>query len=203
MNVVVRAALEALRVQLATVTGVPVRVGQRDATVDEVFPHVAIVTEGRRFRFDLSDDDVVASNGAAGTAVIDLGTWSGRIEIRAGHKTDPERNALEQLIQDAFFVGELDGALVVTTAPLTLGGAGSGYQAFASFDLEDVGDDDSRAKERVRFGGITVSCSVPLLVRRTGLYDIDELMLTLTTDTSPGETAVTESHLITEDGELA
>ncbi len=205
---VFRACLDALKANLeealdGMVEPASILVVQPTSDVSSVYPSVAIVADSQRMRFQPSQERVVEFDADEGTAVLEMGQFEGTVELRVAHKTPFERQRLEQRVLEAFFAnGEFRGVIIAETAPLHLGGVDTEFTTNACFDLEDATWREEFAFERARFSFIDLRCEVQMLVLRDDVVDVDELLLQLTTDTTPGETPITEEFLVTEEGEL-
>lgn len=193
--------------------------GSRDHK--QKFPHLSIIPQ--KFSFDPSQADEtdyvrneVRSFGPR-TAVFEVGTWIGTIELRLGARTARQRYELEYKIEQVF-LGNVDG-----TAPDARDIAGENWlrpgvilidtpecdNARSAFELEDDTWENEKVFTSELYSLMNIQANIPALVRAKNIPDIDTLTLHLTQDletvvATPAEVEAInkESVLVREDGSI-
>lgn len=180
------------------------------------FPSLAIVTGRFTFVPHQADerDHVRNEDRSFGpkTAVLNVGTWDGFVELRLGEKTPRRRYALEHELEQVF-LGNADG-----TAPDAKDIAGAGWMrpgiiiidipdcdnARCAFELDSDSWEDEKVFSNQWYSSMRVRASIPALVRAKGIPDMDTVILQLTEDLDTAvadiPTADIEAVQVSEDG---
>jgi len=182
-----------------------------DAVTVEPFPGMAFVPQTFTPSFYTA---LEAAQPSASTQLVQVGEGTLRIEVRIGAKHPAQREAL----QDAFtalFLADDDapGSLTLDTAPLTLQGYATGYQAPIGFEIVTWEWNEERVFDVARFTFMAIDATIPILYLRgatpgTEVYTIQAIQLALTKDltTTPNATAsnltIVETVQVNADGEL-
>ena len=158
------------------------------------FPSLAIVPTRFSFQPDQADENDYVRNEVRSfgpqTAVFEVGTWEGVIELRLGEKTPFKRYELEHCIEQVF-LGNADG-----TAPDAWDYAGTDYMrpgvilidvpecdnARCAFEMEDDTWENERVFANEWYSVMRITARIPALVRAKCMPDITELLLSLTQD---------------------
>jgi len=191
-----RACLESLADALSKVvpSGTTVEVGNADWEEPACLPLVRVIPQ----RFDFEPWQEEERDDTQPTRLfLDVGTFSGTVELRAAAKSKREREELEDLILNWFLSRELSPGVQVTVIPsgLKVGGAVTTYQAPCSFEMSGSEWQEEMAFQNRRYSFIDVDAHFPALVMREPVYTIDQLILALDSDdngTVDFETIVTE-----------
>jgi hypothetical protein len=165
-----------------------VKVGQASSGTEQTYPTLTIVPG--KFMHEPFDEYEHATVGdpADGNVVYNVGELAGFVALRIVATTPSERYALEQKVANLFLSQERRAGILVVdvTACPDL----SAFVASFIYDSNDWVNVD--AFDRKLESVISVNGIVPALVARTGVYEIDELVLGMTEDF---DTAFNESTL--------
>jgi hypothetical protein len=209
--------VEALRALAAAIeTAVPalagkVKVGQQPSNVEQTYPTLTLVPA--RWKFEPHQESVHATIGDAadGNVVFNVGAHAGIVQLRIVATTPGERYELEQRVIDVLLGQE--GRPGVFVVPVTAIASLSSW--IAAFEYEADSWNDGFAFDRKLESLIELNAIVPALVARTGVYEIDELVLgleiaadldalpDLPPDTEISDVAGVEVVVIDEDGNLS
>lgn len=203
--------IEALRAFAAMIeTAIPdlagkVKAGQVPSGVDQTYPSLTIVPGPLSYEPAQDLEHATIGDPAAGNVVFNVGAHSGPFQLRLVATTIGERWTLEQKIVNLFMAQELrPGVIVVpvTSCP-ELG------NWLAAFEYTSDQWIDTEAFDRKLESLITVNGIIPALIARTGVYEIDDLVIGLTDDFDTTFTTDTmvppgvELVLINQDGTLS
>jgi hypothetical protein len=174
-------ALEALRGHIEKM--IPelrnhVEVVQTPPDIELTYSSLAIVAP--KFRY-YPRQEMEHSHPTKTTLVADVGVWSGTVQLRLGCATPAERFELEDALEQLFLQREgAPGVLVlpVSTCPL-LG------EFYSSWVMDEGDWNDEMAFSSQHWGVLEIDASLPVLVTRAGVYDIDQLLLGLDTTRVP------------------
>lgn len=124
----------------------------------------------------LGEEEV--DDSAEDTLLVEIGDWTGTWELRIPGKTPLEREELEQQVLDAFFAREGAGALIeVSIQRVVAGGVTTQHTATASFGIDASEWSEEFSFSKKRFSFLDVSAEIPILVLRTNIPTINELIL--------------------------
>lgn len=158
------------------------------------FPSLAIVPTRFSFQPDQADENDHVRNEVRSfgpqTAVFEVGTWEGVIELRLGEKTPFKRYELEHCLEQVF-LGNADG-----TAPDAWDYAGTDYMrpgvilidvpecdnARCAFEMEDDTWENERVFANEWYSVMRITARIPALVRAKCVPDISQMVLSLTQD---------------------
>lgn len=204
MSVVVFQSLDKLR---ATVeAAIPTLVGKvrpvsADAMHAESMPAMAFVPRD----FDPTFGSAIeVSKPTSSTQLMQVGEGRLRVEVRIGHRHPAQREALQEQFT-ALFLADPDapGTISLLTAPLTIQGFATGYQAPCSYELANWEWNEERVFETARFVFMEMEILVPILYLRgatagTEVYTIAAIQLQMTRDltTTPNAAA---TNLVTDE----
>lgn len=211
MSSIRREAINALARQLASYSGLPIEQVfsvHADQEKNIKFPSIAIVAG--RWSYEWFSDDELATDDDIGEEIEDaqlvsIGTLTGIFEVRIYEQTAGKRELLEEKVIRAFMDNELaPGVLTATCTDLEVSGQAIDYEADASFVLGDTSWSEERVFERARYSFLDVTCEVPIMVLREGIYTILELQLQLTKDldTDNDDPVIDDSVIINSDGSV-
>lgn len=154
-------------------------------SVPETMPVCALV--GRKFTPAWHNE--IPIGGAAPVSLIQFGLVTGTIEIRIGHNTPAQREALQDEVMSLFMAAGASrtaivrpGVLVLPTAPIVVSGTSTGVTASVAYDLETFEWQEERVFEAARFAFMDITVEMPLIVAREDAYAITDLRLALTRD---------------------
>lgn len=174
------------------------------------FPHVSLVPQRFSFLPHQADerDHVRGEDRSfqARSAVFDVGTWQGTVEIRVGAKTPFQRYELEYKLEQVF-LGNADG-----TAPDAQDRAGSLWMrpgvilidvpecdnARCAFEMEDDTWDNEKVFANEWFSIMRVTANIPALVRAKNIPTIDTLELSLTENLETVVTTPAEADALSD-----
>ncbi len=146
------------------------------------------------------------------TAIFEVGTWVGFVELRLGEKTPRKRYTLEFALEQVF-LGNANG-----TAPDAKDIAGDNYMrpgvilidvpdcdnARCAFELDNGEWDDEKVFANEWYSSLRIRASIPALVRAKGVPDMDTIILSLTEDLDTAVASINsediESVQVLEDG---
>lgn len=186
------------------------------------FPSVSLMPG--KFRFDPHQADErdhvrdVDRDFGPKTAIFEVGTWIGQVEIKIGSKVPRQRYELEFLIEQVF-LGNADG-----TAPDAKDRAGEMWlrpgiilvdvpecdNARCAFELEDDMWENEKVFANEWYSTMNITALIPALVRAKNIPTIDQLSLSLTEDldtviNTPAEADALvdiETVIVQEDGTI-
>jgi len=152
----------------------------RDVGANEQTPYLALVAQG--FTLNLRNPiDVGAPSG--GLQMTQLGRFEGRVQIRLGAASDPERESLEDAVLGVFLAPEdSPGVVKLTTAAVDVGAQLSVMPAKCVYELTDDDWRDERVFEKKRFVFVNLRLTYPALVMRSGVYTLQHLYVRLSQD---------------------
>jgi len=199
-------ALNALAAAIAA--AVPALVGkitiqQEPPATIEAFPSLAIIFPGRP---QFAPADRALHQDLGGNVVVwNVGAFEGPLQMRLTTTNKLDRAQLEQQLVDYAMARE--GAPGVIVVPVV---SASVINWVAAFELEDSGTwMDQRAFEREYDSVLTFNAVIPALVTQSPVYQIDKLVLGLTSDFTTQFTPSTfappdvELVVINQDGTLS
>lgn len=169
----------------------------------EQMPNLEIILPGRMM-FEPDQRDLVADLGN-NVVVFNVGQWVGPVQLRIVATSPLERWALEDTLTQFLMArpGSPGVVVVAVTESAQLSWA-------AAFEYEDSQLFDQRAQERQYEVAITCNAEIPVLVTESPVYDIDALILGLTSDFATSFDATTfktspqiELVTINQDGSLS
>lgn len=202
--------LEALRSLAARIeAAVPalagkVKCGQAPAGTEQTYPTLTIIPGTLKYEPHQEAEHATIGDPALGNVVYNVGAHHGPVQLRIVATTVGERMQLEQDVANFFLAQELRPGIViteVTTCP-ELG------NWVAAFEYESDQWINVDAFDRKLESLILVNAVIPALVARTGVYEIDELVLGVTADFDTAFTTDTmvppgvELVLINQDGTI-
>lgn len=159
---------------------------EADPDARPCYPNLLVRAVGR-FTFEAFEDEQVAAT--ARTQTVHVGDMSGVVELVLGATSAPERERLGSRVLDAFLQDELRrGVLVVRLRGLEVSGYPLAAEVPVAFCLSDDGWRDELVFDRKRYQTLTVSVDFPVLVTRSNVPDISELVLALTGDVTSEDT---------------
>lgn len=172
------------------------------------FPHVALIPQKFSFLPHQADErdhvrDVDRDFGPM-TAIFNVGTWQGTVQVRIGAKDPETRYRLEYYIEQTF-LGNIDG-----TAPDARDIAGEGFlrpgvmlidipdcdDARCSFELEDDTWENEKVFTNEWYSIMNITANIPALVRAKGIPEIETLQLSLTQDLDTSVTSIAEADAL-------
>lgn len=207
MSVVVKLdALNALAAAIAA--AVPALVGkitiqQEPPATIESFPNLSIILAGRP-QFSPADRELQQDLGG-GVVVWNVGAWEAPLQMRLVTTNKIDRAKLEQQIVD--YALSREGAPGIVVVPVV---SATSIHWTAAFELEDNGQwMDQRVIEREFETVLTFNAVIPALTVQSNVYQIDKLVLGLTSDFTTQFTPTTfappavELVVINQDGTLS
>lgn len=182
--------LEALRgLESAIVAGIPALAGNTTIVQEPPdqkvrFPSLAIIPAGSpRFRFCY---DQVHSRPTSSSIVAQVGTWEGSLQIRLAHANMHKRYEIQQEIENLFLQREGAPGVLLTTITTVDNIA----DFLVSWDMDDGGWEEEFAFSSQEWAVTTLDYVIPALVRREGVFSIEDLRLGVTTDFNVPATSV-------------
>lgn len=161
------------------------------------FPALRIIPS-EKFKFDPMQEQEIDDT-QPDQLLVEVGDFEGMIELRAVGRNRKEREIIEDAVMNVLLGKEgTPGVLVAQTAPVTIGGFASLYQATVSMCLSDEEWRDEMVMDRKRYTFITLDAYYPALVTRANVYAINELVLAFNEDLNSDTPE--EEVLINEDG---
>jgi hypothetical protein len=137
-------------------------------------PSMAIVPS--RFRLETNQESI-HSEPDPDTAVINCGRWRTSVQLRLVATNAPERERLEELVTALFFAREdAPGVLLTRVADAERG------DWTASWTIDDGEWNDEAVMGSALWSVLTVDATIPLLVRRAGIFTIDQLLVGITSN---------------------
>lgn len=211
MSSIRREALNAFARTLASYTGLPddqIFAVHADPERNIKFPSIALVSG--RWSYEWLTEEELATDDDIGDEIEDaqlvsLGTLTGNIEVRIYEQTPAKRELLEEKVIAAFMADPLSpGVLTATATDLEVSGQEIDYEADVSFVLGDTSWSEERVFERARYSFLDVTCEVPIVLLREGIYTILELQLQLTKDldTDNDDPVIDDSVIVNSDGSV-
>lgn len=187
-----------------------VTVGQEDPDAGPDYPQIVILPQRLTFEASLAVDelDLTDEGLAANQAVVDVGAWTGNLEIRVTAKDKPQRETIQAAIQALFMAGGTNpastkrGIIVTTTPALTFGATVTTYQAPCAFSIMGDQWNEELVFDKKRYTFMQVETSVPALVLWEGIYTIEEYHLALTHDMDSVNPVLVDATIIDEDGNM-
>lgn len=174
------------------------------------FPSLALLPQRFTFLPHQADErdhvrDVDRSFGPR-TAIFEVGTWQGLVEIRIGSKVARERYKMEYEVEQVF-LGNADG-----TAPDAQDVAGQNWMrpgiilidvpdcdnARCAFELSDDVWENEKVFSNEWYSVMRVVANIPALVRAKNVPSIDELSLSLTQDLETVVTTAAEADALSD-----
>lgn len=137
------------------------------------FPSAALVSTRANY---FPDQAVEHSIPSPNVGVFNIGRAEAIVQIRIGASNDDERYILEDALLTNVFLQDLQRpGIVKLTIP-------DCEDALVVFELDDCAWEDEFAFENKWYSVLTAALQMPVLVRKGGLYSIDEICLQLTED---------------------
>lgn len=186
-----------------------VTVGQADPEDSQDYPSVVILP--RRFGFEahLAAEELEDAGGDpdddTGQVVMDVGTFSGRFEIRVASRDPVERRALQARIQALFFASQRRGWIKLTTPALTIGGTVTAHTSPVAYHLSGDTWEEEFVFDKKRFSFVDIEVSFPALVVWNDAYTIEDYQIALTEDltTTVAANIPIEVIRVDEDGDTS
>lgn len=148
--------------------------------IDPVPPTLAILPG--RMEFEPFQEDYLWGEDTT-RELVEVGALSGTWELRLLAKSIPERETIEDLVMNVFMQRPgAPGTLVVSLASLVVRGVTTGYSAPITFTLDSEAFREEFAFSNKRWSYLDLAVSIPLLVLRDAVYDMDSLRLAFTED---------------------
>lgn len=152
--------------------------GQVESSRVQTYPTLTFVPGQLKFEPHQAIEHATIGDPDDGIVVFHVGERSGPLQLRIVATTPGERWTLEQRVLDAFSSQEgREGVLVVDVTAIP--GLGDWT---ASFELDNDQWQDAGAFDGKHESIVVVNAIVPVLVVRTGVYEIDDLVLGLTSN---------------------
>jgi hypothetical protein len=199
MSVIKTHAIRALRNHITC--RVPELVGKVCAGPAEspklrTFPHLSITPV--RFSYWPNQMEVHKHLGAA-AALMDVGRFEGLIQLRLGAQTTDRRAYLAEKITNLFLETEGRPGILLTTIE-------DCHDMTVAWELGDDEWQDEQAFAKKWFSILTVTAQIPALVKKDGVFTIEDLRLSLTEDLTEDFDEIPASEIetvtIDEDGTL-
>lgn len=149
-------------------------------------------------------EEVVEDTSTAAT--IHLGTWESVFELRLSARNEREREDVEQALLDLFQQRELSpGIIVLQLDNIQVGSRTTAFSPAITYALDREDWQEELVFSQKRFSFLDIDVVMPVLVNRTPVYDIDQLILAVTEDltTEDAEDIPVEEVSIDEDGFLS
>lgn len=128
-----------------------------------------------RFQY-FPDQARVWCSPSASRVVLDVGRVEGTVQLRLGTTTAKQRYALEQAILEKIFWSDPDRPGV---AVYTLSNA---HDAVVAYELDENTWQNEKAFDKQWYSVMAMSLQLPALVEKGGVYNVEEVRLTLTDD---------------------
>jgi hypothetical protein len=207
-----RAAMDALAVAVAArlttlggATALAANCKAVDADWEEQasFPSLRVLCDDLRFSPTSMDEEV--DSATDNVVVLSVGSLDGTAELRIGARTQAEREALEPLVSDLFLQTEgARGAFTISLGTITLPGGATAYQPRVTFHISDEDWIEEKVFDKRRYASLFLDVSLPVLVRRDVVGDMDTLILAFTQDlTTDADDVDTDAVVVDEDGNLS
>jgi hypothetical protein len=190
MAVVRIEALRALAAQIEAVVPAlagKVKAGQASSSVEQTYPTLTLTYGPLTYEPAQELESATIGDPSAGVVVFNVGAHSGPCQLSIVATTVGERMQLEQDVVNVFLARE--GAPGVVVVPVTTTPELGDW--IAAFELTDDQWIDRDAFDRKLEALIQVNAVIPALVTRTDVYEIDELLLGLSTDFAAAPTSMT------------
>jgi hypothetical protein len=130
-----------------------------------------------RFRFERHQDSVEEQL-TPQLQLVKCGELVGTMMLRVSETHVVPRERLEQIVRSAFFQEEeVQGRILGTLPPLTLGGVMTTSEATIAFDLDTEDWDDERVFAERLYADLAVEATFPVLVVRSGEQLTDLVVL--------------------------
>lgn len=184
-----------------------VKVGQAPSGVDQTYPTLTLIPPGPlKYEPAQALEHATIGEPSDGVVAFNVGTISGPLQLRLVATTIGERYALEEKVSRVFFAELLRPGVVVV--PVTSMADELG-EWIASFEYASDQWIDADAFDRKLESLVIVEAIIPVIVVRTGIYEIDEFVFGFTTDLETEFTADTmippgvETVRINQDGTIS
>ena len=196
MSVIKTAMLDAFvaafQAALNPALGITVEPAAADWEEPQVFPLLRIVPS-EKFNFEPWQEEELDDT-QPGLLLLEVGSFSGSVELRVCARTKKERELIEDAVQNVLFQREgAPGVLVAQTADLNVGGYATAYSAPVALVFNDEEWREEMVFAKKRYSFLTCEADFPMLVMRTGVYTIEQLVLAFTDDinaTTPEEEVI-------------
>lgn len=166
-----------------------IKIVQTPPDVKAPLPSLAIVPG--RFRFEGTQEREQAEITPEVTAIC-CGRWLAPVQLRVAAATQAEQYKLEQDISDLFMQRENAAGSLITRVAQSERGAFT-----AAWELVDDEWSAEAAFSTLFWDVLTIEATIPVLVRRPGVYTIEQLRVGLTQDF---DMAFTADAFITQPG---
>lgn len=155
-----------------------VKTAQAPSGTDQTYPTLTIIPGPMKFESLQEVEHATIGAASLGNVVFNVGAFSGPVQLRIVATTVGERMALEQGVTNLFMSQERRAGIVITEVT-----ACADLSTFlAAFEYDNDQWMDADAFDRKLESLIVVNGIIPALVARSGVYEIDELVLGLTAD---------------------
>lgn len=181
-----------------------VKIGQQPAGVEQIYPTLTLELGTLKYQPFDEYEHATIGDPSDGNVVFNVGEWGGPLLMRLVATTVGERYELEDKITNVFLAQELRRG--VRVVQVTANPELSNW--LAAFELESTQWVDSEAFDRKLGSLLVMNAQLPALVTRAGVYEIDELVLGITSDFTTAFTTATmvppgvELVQINEDGTI-
>jgi hypothetical protein len=194
-----RLILDAFASHVATADGLTDRVSPLQDGPDQqaVFPSVMLVPSSFTFEAWTATEVAYNEDEDDGKLLMDVGEFTGNIELRLYAKNVPEREDYEQRILNLFLANpDAPGTITITTPPIVIGEHATLYQASIIVRLTSELWREEFAFESRRYTFVDLEFAYPALVLLDNVPTINQLELHFEYD--PGS----ETVIVQDDGTI-
>ena len=162
------------------------------------YPSLRILPQKMTYQpFQATEIDATLPN----SVLLDVGCFEGMYELRVSARTKAERETIEDLVTNVLLSSPLaPGVIAAQTRPVTVGGWITTHQALVSFTAEDLDWREELVFSKRRYSFIDLNAWYPALVMRSGVFNIEQLILAFSADLTSNNPAIDEAISVNQDG---